>query len=84
MLFRILLEVYRRTTDGSSGRGGWDWEGAYKKTFENSEREWSVAFEVDNDGDHSEYEYDQRYAIPASEIATGSCSEWRTGTSSPG
>ena len=64
------LEVYRRTTDGSSGRDGWDWEGAYKKTFENSEKEWSVAFEVDNDGDYSRYEYDQQYAIPMSETPT--------------
>ena len=64
------LEVYRRTTDGNTGRGGWDWEAAYKKTYPDSEREWSVAFEVDNDEDHSTYEYDQRFAVPASETST--------------
>ena len=64
------LEVYRRTTDGNSGRSGWDWEGTYEKTFSDSEKKWSVAFEVDNDGDHSEFEYDQRYTIPVSETST--------------
>jgi outer membrane receptor protein involved in Fe transport len=64
------LEVYRRTTDGNSGRGGWDWEGAYEKTFPDSEKKWSVAFEVDNDTDHAEYEYDQQFAIPITEAST--------------
>jgi len=64
------LEVYRRTTDGNTGRDGWDWEGAYVKTFPESEKEWSIAFEVDKDGDHSDFEYDQRYAIPLSETST--------------
>ena len=64
------LEIYRRTTDGNSGRSGWDWEGAYEKTFPDSEKQWSIAFEVDNDIDQSDFEYDQRYALPVSETPT--------------
>jgi ferric enterobactin receptor len=63
----MVQELYRRTTDGYSNRGGWDWEMDYRRTFPKKDKEWSIAFELDKDDDHSESLYDLGYAYPLSQ-----------------
>jgi len=63
----MVEELYRRTTDGYSDRGGWDWEVDYRRTFPKKDKEWSVAFELDKDNDHSESLFDIGYAYPLSQ-----------------
>lgn len=60
-----------RSNDNQGGRNGYDWTTDYKRTFPNSEREFSMAFQVsttastqendtDQDGDALRYEQDIR------------------------
>jgi outer membrane receptor for ferrienterochelin and colicin len=57
-------EIYRRTTDGLTNRGGWDLEGVYSRKFKQDKQEWSLAFELDKDDNFSDYDYDLSYALP--------------------
>jgi ferric enterobactin receptor len=63
-LNNALEEVYRRTTNGYSNRGGLDWEGSYRRTFPKKDQEWSIAFELDKDDDIAESQYNVLYAVP--------------------
>ena len=60
----MVQELFRRTTDGYSNRGGWDWEMDYRRTFPKKDKEWSIAFELDKDDDHSASLFDLGYAYP--------------------
>lgn len=62
----LLDEVYRRTTTGKTNRSGLDWEGAFQKKFARDKQEWSIAFELENDLDQSDYDYLLKYAVPES------------------
>ena len=59
-------EIYRRTTDGLTQRGGWDLEGVYSRKFKKEKQEWSLAFELDKDDNFSDFDYTLRYAFPES------------------
>jgi len=70
MIDNSLIDSYQRTVDGSSGRGGWEWDLDYKRNFSKKEKEWSIAFQFDNDDNTSEFEYNQLYDFPVDQQMT--------------
>ncbi len=64
----LLAESYQRSVDGKSNRTGVEWELDYKHTFPQKEREWSFAFELNNDQDRANASYDQTYELPVNPV----------------
>ncbi|MDQ3015980.1 MAG: TonB-dependent receptor [Bacteroidota bacterium] len=61
----VPIDTYRRIVDGSSSRGGWDFEMDYKKQYAKKDQEWSLAIEIDQDLNESDFDYDQQFIFPA-------------------
>ncbi len=70
MVDNSLIDSYQRTVDGSSGRGGLEWDLDYKRSFPKKDKEWSIAFQFDNDDNTSEFEYNQLYDFPVEQQTT--------------
>ncbi|HPG07214.1 MAG: TonB-dependent receptor [Saprospiraceae bacterium] len=47
------IQNYRRTTDGSNGRDGFDWNTDYKKTFKNPGQEFTLAFQLSGENSNN-------------------------------
>ena len=59
--YQGLIQKYRRTTDGGSGRDGFDWNTDYKKTFKNPGQELTLAFQLSGDNSNNDTELGTAY-----------------------
>jgi len=57
--FNNFNQIYTRTSDGRTGRNGFDWTTDYTKTFPEKERELSLAFQLNGNNSNNDVAYSQ-------------------------